>query len=115
MEHPQVLSEDDVSPLAALVRQFSAPAATECPIEYCEHGPYLVIVYHRGRGEARGEKSPYSQEMKVVESSSGADAMHVTLDPAVRTPASNRSRRRWSIPNSISVSPTDPGATIAHA
>ena len=87
VEHPQVLSEDDVSPLAALVRQFSAPAATECPVEYCEHGPYLVIVYHRGRGEARGEKSPYSQEMKVVESSSGAGAMHVTLDPAVRTPA----------------------------
>jgi hypothetical protein len=88
VEYPQVLSEDDVSPLAALVRQFSAAAATECPVEYGEHGPFLVIVYHRGRGQARGEKSPYTQVMEVVERTSGTMAMRVTLDPAVSTPAS---------------------------
>jgi hypothetical protein len=87
VEYPQVLSEDDVSPVAALVRQFSATAATECPVEYGVHGPYLVIVYHRGRGEARGEKSPYAQVMEVVERTSGASAMNRTLDPAVSNPA----------------------------
>ena len=88
VEYPQVLLADDVSPVAALVRQFSAPAATGCPVEYCEDGPYLVIVYHRGKGEARGEKSPYTQVMDVVERPSGAMAMRVTLDPSVSTPAS---------------------------
>jgi hypothetical protein len=88
VEYPQVLSADDVSPLAALVRQFSAPAATGCPVEYGEVGPYLVVVYHRGKGEARGEESPYTQVMDVVERTSGTLAMRVTLDPAVSTPAS---------------------------
>ncbi|HEX7572052.1 MAG TPA: DUF4905 domain-containing protein [Bacteroidota bacterium] len=87
LEYPEVLSEDDVSPLAALVRQFSTPAANEFPVEYGEHGPYLVIVYHRGSGEVRGEKSPYAQVMEVVERSSEASAMRLTLDPAVSTPA----------------------------
>ena len=88
VEYPQVLSEDDGSPLSSLVRQFSATAATECPVEYGEHGPFLVIVYHREKGPVRDERSPYAQEMEVVERASGARAMHVTLDPAVSSPAS---------------------------
>ena len=87
VEYPQVLSEHDVSPLSALVRQFSAPAVTECPVEYSEHGPYLVIVYHRGSGPARAGRSRYIQVMDVVERPSGTVAMRVTLDPAVSTPA----------------------------
>ncbi len=87
-EYAQVLSEDDVSPLAARVRQFSAPAAAECPVEYGEHGPYLIIVYHRGSGRGRGEQSAYTQVMDVVERTSGTMVMRVTLDPAVSTPAS---------------------------
>ncbi len=87
LQYPQVLSEDDVSPLAALVRQFSAPAATEFPVEYGEHGPYLVIVYHRESAEVRGAKSPYTRVMELVERSSEASAMHLTLDPAVLAPA----------------------------
>jgi hypothetical protein len=87
VEYPQVLSEDDVSPLAALVRKFSAPAVTECPVEYGEHGPFLVIVYHRGKGSARDGRSPCTQMMDVVERASGTMAMHVTLDPEVSIPA----------------------------
>ena len=87
VEYPQVLSEDDVSPLSALVRKFSAPAVTECPVEYGEHGPFLVIVYHRGKGSARDGGSPFAQMMDVVERTSGTVAMHVTLDPAVSMPA----------------------------
>ena len=87
VEYPQILSEHDVSPLAALVRQFSAPAVTECPVEYGEHGPYLVIVYHQGSGPARAGRSPYIQVMDVVERPSGTIALRVTLDPAVSTPA----------------------------
>ena len=88
VQYPQLLSADDVSPLAALVRQFSAPAGTGWPVEYGEDGPYLVIVYHRGMGESRGVKSPYAQVMDVVERPSGTVAMHVTLDPAVSIPVS---------------------------
>jgi hypothetical protein len=88
VEYPQVLLEEDLSPLAALVRQYSAKASADCPVEYGEHGPYVVIVYHMRRGDARGEKSPYSQVMEVVERPSGASAMHVTVDPAVSTPGS---------------------------
>jgi hypothetical protein len=87
VEYPQVLSVDDVSPLAALVRQFSATAATESPVEYGEHGPYLVVVYHRRRGEAGGKEAPYAQVMDLVDRPSGAVAMHLALDPAVSTPA----------------------------
>ena len=88
VQYPQVLSADDVSPLAALVRQFSAPATTEWPVEYGEDGSYLVIVYHRGPGEARGVNSPFAQVLDVVERPSGTVAMHVTLDPSVSIPAS---------------------------
>lgn len=87
VEYPQVLSVEDVSPLAALVRRFSATAATGCPVEYGEQGPYLVIVYHLRRGDAGGKESPYAQMMDLVERPSGAVAMHLTLDPAVSTPA----------------------------
>ncbi len=80
VEYPQVLTEDDVSPLSALIRQFSSLAAAECPVEYCDHGPFLVIAYHTGSG-------PYTQVMDVVERPSGTRAMHVTLDPSVSTPA----------------------------
>ena len=88
VEYPQVLSEDDLSPPSALVRKFSALAVNEYPVEFAEHGPYLVIVCHRGNGSARDERSPYTQVMDVVERTSGESVLHVTLDTAVSTPAS---------------------------
>jgi hypothetical protein len=87
VEYPQVLSEDDVSPLSAVVRKLSATAVADRPVEYGEHGPYLVIAYQRKGGAARDEVTPYTQVMDVVERVSGTLAMHVTLERTVSTPA----------------------------
>jgi len=87
VQYPQVLSEDDSSPVAALVRKISGPPAAGRPVEYGEHGPFLVIVWHRGSGSSRGEETSSAQVMDVVERASGNLAMHVTLNPSVSTPA----------------------------
>ena len=87
VEFPQVLSDDDVTPLAGAVRKFSAPAVTGCPVEYSAHGPYLVIVYHREKEGAGAVPAPYAQVIDVVERDSGTPVMHATLNPAVSTPA----------------------------
>jgi hypothetical protein len=87
VEYPQVLSEDDASPLSALVRKLSAPAVSGCPVEFGDPGPFVVIAYHRARGTARDGETTYTRVLDVVERDSGDVAMHVTLDDAVSTPA----------------------------
>jgi hypothetical protein len=86
-EYPQVLLDEDASPLPALVRKLSAPAAAGCPVEYGEHGPFLVIVYHRGKGSGGDEAPPYVRGLDVVDRASETRMMHFTLDEAVSSPA----------------------------
>ncbi|HMK38971.1 MAG TPA: DUF4905 domain-containing protein, partial [Bacteroidota bacterium] len=52
VQYPQVLSEDESSPLSALIRKISGPPAAARPVEYAERGPFLVIVHHRAAGSA---------------------------------------------------------------
>jgi len=85
-EYPQVLLDDDASPLSALVRKLSAPAATGCPVEFEEHGPFLVVVYHRGQGAGRDAPPPYTREMDVVDRASETLMLHRTLDGGLSAP-----------------------------
>ncbi len=85
--YPQVLLDEDASPLSALVRKLSAPAATGCPVEFREHGPFLVVVYHRAKGSGLGEPPPYIRELDVVDRASETLKMHCTLDGALPVPA----------------------------
>jgi hypothetical protein len=86
-EYPQVLSNDDISPLSDLIRKFSDPAIVESPVEYGEHGPYVVIVSHRREGSAGDARTSYARLMDVVERSSGNTVMHVSLDASLPAPA----------------------------
>ncbi len=86
-EYPQVLLDEDVSPLSALVRKLSAQAAVGWPVEYGERGPFLVVVYHRGKISGRDETPPYIRELDVVDRASETRMMHFTLDGAVSSPA----------------------------
>jgi hypothetical protein len=87
VEYPQVLSEDDASPLSALVRKLSAPAVSGCPVEFGDPAAFVVVVYHGAGGSARDGGTPYTRVLEVVERDTGNVAMHVTLDSAVSTPA----------------------------
>ncbi len=87
VHYPQVLSEDDASPLSATVRKFSAPVLPERPVEFGEHGAFLVIVRDRARETGPDGRTSYVRELDVLERATGNPALHVTLDPAVSGPA----------------------------
>ena len=84
--YPQVLPDDDISPRAALIRKFSDAAIAGSPVEYGEHGPYVVIVSHRRGGSAGDARASYARSMDVVERSSGRAVLHVSLDASLPAP-----------------------------
>ena len=88
-EYPQVLLDDDASPLSTLVRKLSATAATGCPVEFGEQGPYLVVVYHREKGSERGEPPAFIRELEVVDRATETPVMRSTLDRELPAPAYN--------------------------
>jgi hypothetical protein len=87
VEYPQVLLDDDASPVAAIVRKFSAPALPERSVEYGEHGSFLVIVHDRGDAPAPDGRTTYTRVLDVLERATGNQAMHVTLEQSVTSPA----------------------------
>jgi len=87
VEYPQVLLDDDASPLSAIVRKISAPAPPERSVEYGEHGPFLVIVHDRGNAPGPDGRTSYTRVLDVLERATGNPAMHVTIETSVTTPA----------------------------
>jgi hypothetical protein len=87
VQYPIVLSDDDLSPLSAIVRKHSSTAAAGRSVEYAEHGPFVVIVYYTENDTARAGATTYSQVLDIVDRDSGTRVMHETLDESVASPS----------------------------
>jgi hypothetical protein len=85
--YPQVLSDDDDTPLSGVVRKLSAAAAKDVPVEYGEEGRFIVIVYYAETASAGAGRAPYRRVMDIVERETETLALSLTLDAEVTAPA----------------------------